>query len=327
MAKTILTQQAEQLYARGVAAARGGQKTVAATLLRQAVKLNPQHEQAWLWLSGVLEQPEDVAFCLRAVLGINPSNERARRGLEWIEQHGEAAPASQPATSSPLAPTTTPSSDSWWSTWRAGQSTWLWTLRALLLIPIVLIGATLGIRALIAAQPLPTFVTYRDIPIPTAVPTARPQPTAQPTLTPLPVVTSDRSAIKAYFEQINRERQTLQAVTETYRTSADRGRTAVERATATKQMRDQVQRSRELLATITPPREIVAAHSLYLEGLAWEQEALDQLLEFYRSYDLALANRAALRLQEARVQIATATASWDAFARESGVQPSPAGSR
>lgn len=329
MTKTILTQQAEQLYARGVAAARGGQKTVAATLLRQAVKLNPQHEQAWLWLSGVLERPEDIAFCLRAVLGINPANERARRGLEWIEQHGETAPASQTSSLSALPPITrtTSSDDSWWSAWRAGQSTWLWTLRALLLIPIVLMGATLGIRALVEAQPLPTFVTYRDIPIPTALPTARPQPTVQATATPPPAVTIDRTAINAYFEQINRERQTLQAVTETYRVSADRGRTAVERATATKQMRDQVQRSREVLATIAPPPEIAAAHSLYLEGLAWEQEALDQVLEFYRSYDLSLANRAALRLQEARVQIATATASWDAFARQYGAQPSPAGSR
>lgn len=327
MAKTILTQQAEQLYARGVAAARGGQKTVAATLLRQAVKLNPQHEQAWLWLSGVLEQPEDVAFCLRAVLGINPANERAQRGLDWIEQRGTQPTTDAPAQSTlSLATPTTPTSDSWLTNWRAHQSTWLWTLRALLLIPIVLIGATLGIRAMIEAQPLPTFVTYRDIPIPTAMPTARPLPTA--TIPPVtPTITSDRAVIGAYFEQINRERQTLQASTETYRTGSDNGRTAVERATATKHMRDQVQRSRELLATIQPPKEVAAAHSLYLEGLAWEVEALDLVLEFYRSYDLAQANRAALRLQEARVQIATATANWDAFARQHGAAVPPAGSR
>lgn len=326
MAKTILTQQAEQLYARGVAAARGGQKTVAATLLRQAVKLNPQHEQAWLWLSGVLERPEDVAFCLRAVLGINPDNERARRGLEWIEQHGSSAtpPHSQDKRELSLTP---PTSDSWWATWRAGQSTWLWTFRALLLIPIVLIGATLGIRALIEAQPLPTFVTYRDIPIPTPLPTVRPQPTVPPTAAPPPAATSDRATLSAYFEQINRERQTLQAATEAYRSSADRGRTAVERATATKQMHDQVQRSRAALATIQPPREVAAAHSLYLEGLDWEQQALEQVLEFYRSYDVAQANRAALRLQEARTQIATATASWDAFARQHRLGAPPAGAR
>jgi hypothetical protein len=329
MAKTILTQQAEQLYARGVAAARGGQKTVAATLLRQAVKLNPQHEQAWLWLSGVLERPEDVAFCLRAVLGINPDNERARRGLEWIERQEAQATSRQDARKDApiLTPASTPTSDSWWSTWRASQSTWLWTFRALLLIPIVLMGATLGIRALVEAQPLPTFVTYHDIPIPTPLPTARPQPTARPTPTPPPAVSSDRAVLNAYFEQINRERQTLQTATEMYRTSADSGRTAVERATATKQMRDQVQHSREALAAIQPPNEVAAAHSLYLEGLAWEQEALDQVLEFYRSYDVAQANRAALRLQEARVQIATATASWDAFARQHSLGPAPAGSR
>jgi hypothetical protein len=101
----------------------------------------------------------------------------------------------------------------------------------------------------------------------------------------------------------------------------------VERATATKQLRDRVQQSREKLATLAAPTEIAAAHQLYLEGLAIEQEALDKMLEFYGSYDVALANRAALRLQEARNQIATATASWDAFAKQHQLDAPPAGLR
>jgi hypothetical protein len=318
----MFKQQAEQLYARGVAAARGGQKTLAASLLRQAVKLNPQHEQAWLWLSGVLDDPQDVAFCLRAVVGINPANERAQQGLAWIEQQTAQEGGKRKRSRSIPLVTTPP--DTWWSSWRSRQSTWLWTLRALLLIPIVLIGSTLGIRTIIQAQPLPTFTAARDIIPPTATAQAlkRTATPAATTATP-----TDRSTIQAYFGVVGDERKALQAATEAYRNTTDGGRTTVERTTATKQLRDRIQQSREKLATLSPPTEIAAAHQLYLEGLTIEQEALDKMLEFYSSYDVTLANRAALKLQEARNQIGTATASWDAFAKEQQLNNPPAGLR
>ena len=52
--------EAARLYQRGVAAARGGQRRVAAGLLSRAVQLNPRHELAWLWLSGVLDAPDEI---------------------------------------------------------------------------------------------------------------------------------------------------------------------------------------------------------------------------------------------------------------------------
>lgn len=306
-----LQQQADDLYRRGVAAARGGQKTMAATLLRQAVKLNPQHEQAWLWLSGVLDKPQDVAFCLRAVLGINPENERARRGLAALEQQAGAEAIRTPGTGL----STSAAADTWWSTWRASQSTWLWTFRALLLIPIVLLGATMALRALIESQPLPTFSSYQAA-IPTPRPTLEPMPTGTPVTTPTP---TSHDMLTAYFEKIGVERAALRQASATYRTISDSGRTTVERTTATKALRDQVQQSRERLTLVPPPPEVAAAHRLYIEGLTWEQEALDLVLEFYGSYEPSLANQAALRMQDARNQIGTATATWDAFARQQGL--------
>ena len=308
----IFVQQAEQLYQRGVAAAKGGQKTVAEKLLRQAVRLNPQHEQAWLWLSGVLEKPEDVAFCLRAVLGINPGNERARRGLEIVERAAPAA--SRVSTLSPVAQSA--AADGWWASWRDAQTTWRRTVRLLLLIPIVLIGSTLGVRAVISAAPLPQFASADDIPTPQPIPTSTPRPptpTAQVIVTPTP---TSREIVAAYYEQINPARTTLSEATDAYRATTDGGRTSAERATATRQLREQVQRSLELFGTIQAPVEIAPAHQLYIDGLREEQAALDLLIEFYGSYNIALTNQAALRLQEARSQIATATASWDAFAEQ-----------
>lgn len=311
----IFAQQAEQLYQRGVAAARGGQKAVAERLLRQAVRLNPQHEQAWLWLSGVLDKPEDIAFCLQAVIGINPANERAQRGLTLLQQRLQ-----QPLVVTPTSLTSLPqavTADGWWSGWRDAQATWRRTIRALLLIPIVLIGSTLGLRAVISAQPLPTFVTVRDMPTPRPEPTSIPStPSPVPAITP---TTTSRAVVTSYFDSINTEREILQAATETYRKTTDGSRTSVERATATQQLREQVQRSHSKVSALQPPTEIAATHQLYLEGLTMEQEALDLMLEFYRSYDLALTNQAALRLQQARTQIATATASWEAFASQQSI--------
>ncbi len=77
--------EAAHLFVRGVAAARGGQRRLAAVLLSRVVQLDPQHEMGWLWLSGVLDDPKEIAFCLRSVLAINPHNERAQRGLAWLK--------------------------------------------------------------------------------------------------------------------------------------------------------------------------------------------------------------------------------------------------
>lgn len=78
--------EAARMFDRGVAAARGGQRRLAAGLLTRAVQLNPQHELGWLWLSGVVDEPREIAFCLQSVLRLNPANERARQGLAWLEQ-------------------------------------------------------------------------------------------------------------------------------------------------------------------------------------------------------------------------------------------------
>lgn len=72
-----------------MAAARGGQRRIAAGLLARAVQLNPRHELGWLWLSGLCHAPEEIAFCLRSVLAVNPHNERAQQGLAWLEQRNQ----------------------------------------------------------------------------------------------------------------------------------------------------------------------------------------------------------------------------------------------
>lgn len=307
--------QAEQYYQRGVAAARGGQREMAERLLRQAVRLNPRHEQAWLWLSGVLDDPDDIAFCLRAVLDLNPDNQRARQGLAWLEQrHGQRD--TRRSTLAPGLPATA-AADPWWSTWRRTQRTWLWTLRTLLLIPIVLLGATLIARELILRQPLPTFVPARALvatpPTPTAAPLA-----ATPTR-------NDPAAVERYLAAVAVERQRLREATSLYRETTDRGRTTLQRATATQQLRDELAQRYAALAQLQPPADAAATHRHYLDALRMEIEAFDLLLEYYRTYDTAHANAAALRLQEARAALAQAVSSLDALAAAVATHDAPAG--
>ena len=74
------------VLARGIAAARAGEKNLARQLLTQAVQLDSEVEIAWLWLSAVLDTPQARTFCMQKVLELNPTHPIARRGLAALEK-------------------------------------------------------------------------------------------------------------------------------------------------------------------------------------------------------------------------------------------------
>lgn len=74
----------EQLYRQGVAAIRQGDRGRGRALLEQVVQQNQMHEQAWLWLSAVVEERDEKLVCLENVLTINPTSTAARRGLRAL---------------------------------------------------------------------------------------------------------------------------------------------------------------------------------------------------------------------------------------------------
>ena len=80
------------LLQRGIEAARAKRNAEARELLMYVVQLDEQNEQAWLWLSGVVESNDDRRVCLENVLALNPANQRAQAGLRWLDQHAPAAP-------------------------------------------------------------------------------------------------------------------------------------------------------------------------------------------------------------------------------------------
>jgi tetratricopeptide (TPR) repeat protein len=118
-----------------IQAARQGQREAAREQLTALLELDENNEQAWLWLSGVMDEDADRRVCLENVLTLNPDNGAARQGLakldaaaakkrvvkkyaapspatvvlyperltkewEWSEPELTAAPAAQPAIQS-----------------------------------------------------------------------------------------------------------------------------------------------------------------------------------------------------------------------------------
>lgn len=69
-----------------IRAARERRREEARRLLLQIVEREPYNEQAWLWLSGVVDDPRDMQVALANVLTINPGNEAARKGLDLLRQ-------------------------------------------------------------------------------------------------------------------------------------------------------------------------------------------------------------------------------------------------
>lgn len=75
-----------KLLQRGIAAAKARRTEEARQALILVTELDDRNEQAWLWLSGVVESLEDRRVCLENVLAINPDNRHAQSGLDWLDQ-------------------------------------------------------------------------------------------------------------------------------------------------------------------------------------------------------------------------------------------------
>ena len=81
---TVAQALVQELLAKGIAAARAGQRSSARRYLSQATTLDPYNEKAWLWLSGVVDDYPLMLACLNKVLSINPHNAHAQAGAKWV---------------------------------------------------------------------------------------------------------------------------------------------------------------------------------------------------------------------------------------------------
>jgi hypothetical protein len=100
----------------GIQAARQGRRAEARAWLREALRRNPNSEQAWLWLSTVVETDAEYQMCLERALAINPLNETTRarlqdalrsshHGVTSRRSPGPIRPQASPPPRGPITPT------------------------------------------------------------------------------------------------------------------------------------------------------------------------------------------------------------------------------
>ncbi len=82
-----MAEQAQELLVQGAQALIEGRRTEARDLLIACVTQDENNEEAWLWLSGAVDDTVDVQTALENCLALNPNNSRAQQGLEWVRQH------------------------------------------------------------------------------------------------------------------------------------------------------------------------------------------------------------------------------------------------
>lgn len=97
----------KETLAHAIAALKAGKKTEARRLLEGILATDRYNEQAWLWMSGVVDTDAERVVCLENVLTLNPYNERARKGLEQLGRTPPPLPITpllSPRTSAGITP-------------------------------------------------------------------------------------------------------------------------------------------------------------------------------------------------------------------------------
>lgn len=90
------------LMREAIQAARSGNKNWARECLGRILKADPYNEEAWLWLSAVLDTVAEKRYCLERVLAINPANAQAQAGLRYLEGQKEVVQPQAKRTICPL---------------------------------------------------------------------------------------------------------------------------------------------------------------------------------------------------------------------------------
>jgi hypothetical protein len=99
--------QTDQLFRQALAAAQANDLSTASLLFKQVLIRQPRHEQAWLWLSGVVQTDAERRYCLEQVLMRNPEHPAAQRGLAMLPKVAPVSPFDQASTSEhPAVPST-----------------------------------------------------------------------------------------------------------------------------------------------------------------------------------------------------------------------------
>jgi TM2 domain-containing membrane protein YozV len=83
-----------------IAAIKAGDNVTGKTLLIELISDDHRNEQAWLWMTRVVNSIDEKTVCLHNALVINPHNEHARQELARLRA-SSSSPSVQPESSAP----------------------------------------------------------------------------------------------------------------------------------------------------------------------------------------------------------------------------------
>lgn len=311
----------QDLFLSGIASAKGGNRRLAQAFFKRVIRKNPLHEGAWVWLAEMLDDPDDIAYCLESALEINPDNEKARRDLEVVRDQG-AQPRRPREWSSlddlldmdisamlaqnPPLPVTMAEPiverDPFQGFWRVALFSF----------------AVLAVLALSVAFAVGLFDTHDNNPAP--------PPTAVPTIDVSSLREQERLQIRSYFQELDLLLGPLRLAHDVYR-NLYWGRNSpplsmAEQIEQTAQLKVHILATLESLQEMEVPTVLEEAHEEHVQGLQMEKEALDSMLRYMETMQTGYSHQAMVKFQEAEIHLERAKAIWAAYREWAGL-PEP----
>jgi hypothetical protein len=80
---------------KAIATIKAGNKSTGRQLLTDILKTEPDNEQAWLWMTKVVDSNSERVECLQKALQINPNNETAQYVLASLQGQDSSTPESE----------------------------------------------------------------------------------------------------------------------------------------------------------------------------------------------------------------------------------------
>jgi hypothetical protein len=132
-----------------------------------------------------------------------------------------------------------------------------------------------------------------------------------------PIFDAEPSSIResrtiAYLEELTPLRQQLRDAVDQFRESTGRPGDSMNHIAAAQAWQATVEQVHATMQTMSPPDDLQAAHETYMTGLQEELTGINHLMEFYGSYRVEEANRAAIRFQMADDHFSRARTLFDA---------------
>jgi hypothetical protein len=140
-----------------------------------------------------------------------------------------------------------------------------------------------------------------------------------------PIFDAEPSSIResrtiAYLEELTPLRQQLRDAVNQFRESTGNPGDSMNNIAAAQAWQATVEQVHAEMQTMSPPADLQAAHETYMAGLQEELTGINHLMEFYGSYRVEEANRAAIRLQMADDHFSRARTLFDARLQQMGVE-------